>query len=129
MKRESEGETTFKMFLPHERHDITGSQTALAECRRAWDLQPKDLNRRNTSKHQKVLEEAALVRGKHFENCFPLRLSFQKLFDVFLFYCFYCLVKIAKMELSRIPSKNAPEIVTVNTSAVNSQAVGKFEPM
>ncbi|MBP3695062.1 MAG: hypothetical protein J6J31_11600 [Thermoguttaceae bacterium] len=45
------------MFLPHERHDMTGSQTALAECRRAWDLQPKDLNLRNTSKHQKVLEE------------------------------------------------------------------------
>ena len=29
------------MFLPHERHDMAGSQTALAECRRAWDFQPK----------------------------------------------------------------------------------------
>ena len=41
LKRESEGGTTFKMFLPHGRGDMTGSQTALEECRRAWDLSPK----------------------------------------------------------------------------------------
>ncbi|MBP3695508.1 MAG: hypothetical protein J6J31_13865, partial [Thermoguttaceae bacterium] len=37
LKRVSEGGTIFKMFLPHERRDMTGSQTALEECRRAWD--------------------------------------------------------------------------------------------
>ena len=31
-------------------------------------------------------EETAAVRGKHFENCFPLRLSLQKLFKLFLFF-------------------------------------------
>ena len=56
LKRESEGETTFKMFLPHERHDMTGSQTALAECRRAWDHPPKDLNLRNIQKIKKFLK-------------------------------------------------------------------------
>ena len=32
-------------------------------------------------------EETAAVRGKHFGNCFPLRLSLQKLFKPFL--CFF----------------------------------------
>ena len=32
-------------------------------------------------------EETTAVRGKHFENCFPLRLSLQKLFKPFL--CFF----------------------------------------
>ena len=31
-------------------------------------------------------EETTAVRGKHFENCFPLRLPLQKLFKLFL--CF-----------------------------------------
>ena len=29
------------------------------------------------------------VRGKHFENCFPLRLSFQKLFNIVFCFCFF----------------------------------------
>ena len=44
------------MFFPHERHDMTGSQTALAECRRAWDHPPKDLNLRNIQKIKKFLK-------------------------------------------------------------------------
>jgi len=39
-------------------------------------------------------EETAAVRGKHFENCFPLRLSLQKLFKPFLFFFVLFVVKI-----------------------------------
>ena len=35
-------------------------------------------------------EETTAVRGKHFGNCFPLRLSLQKLFKPFL--CFFVFV-------------------------------------
>ena len=37
LKGESEGETISKMFPSHGCGDMAGSQTALAECRRAWD--------------------------------------------------------------------------------------------
>ena len=44
LRRESEGGTIFKMFLSHDRRPITGSQTALGECRRAWDRSRRSIS-------------------------------------------------------------------------------------
>ena len=52
------------MFPSHGRSLFVGSQTALAECRRAWDLSPKISAIESTEYPQDLTEGGTRKRGK-----------------------------------------------------------------
>jgi len=77
LKGESEGETISKMFPSHGCGDMAGSQTALAECRRAWDRLRRPISPLKSRKKRgevreddhTAIQRAVMDRSLYFVFC------------------------------------------------------------
>jgi len=109
------------MYQSHaERTEETPKHTKRRGCAAAdflcfqwWSFSPKGPTTTALSESRLAThKEAALVRGKHFENYFPLRHSLQKLFDILVFlnvFVLFVFPSVRFIDTIRLPLFPTPE--------------------